>query len=952
MNYALFFDFTFDADFGLFLPNAYLTQRRANAHYFFKKATDEILKNLTDFTLTTAESEALTLVNSLQKSVLIKKFIKKDTTLSLIYKNTQQKHVIQSFIEEKTADLLTIITENSLSTTINYRSKDEISKQYLTITSKTLEPLLNFEKIETGIRYCLLLQDGDIQKVPSQHHIELLNNEKSWVVIDGELLRIAHIKALNIKPFLDKDDVFIPKKLIGEYFNKFLKGILKKVEITAKGFEIQQKQQILTTKVRLVNDFFVNCYKIYLEFDYDGYHFVSNQRKTSHSVLEMTESGSIIIKNYKRDIASEREKHQFLIQLGFTEEDGMFFREGSYPFTTYFYIIQHRETLLTNGFLLNHLEINKKTVEVLPTELIFDKTQTENDWFDLQIKVKHGESEFFFKDLIQNIKENNPIYILPNEKIFVIPQEWFSRYGRLAKFTKIRNGKWQLPKNNYALLDELPELQNKTLITNVEYTPSANLKATLRPYQIEGVKWLLEHHYNGLGACLADDMGLGKTLQTIALLVDIHDRLPEKEIENPTNLFDIGQKQKEPLKTLVILPSSLVFNWYDETKRFAPQLKCLQYVGNDRKNKANRLLNYDMIFTSYPIVTRDAKIFQKYEFRYIILDESQRIKNKNSQTFKAIHAIKAQHKISLSGTPIENSLSDLWSQMQFINPNVLGSFSHFSSYFKHGIEKKQDPTVLEELKTIISPFLLRRTKEQVLDDLPEITEQIVYCELSDAQKKWYEQEKSKARNELLRIDTQHIQFNALNVLIRLRQISNHPKLADKNSEIPSGKYEEIINYMEIIRNSSQKALIFSSFISHLAIFEHWCQENKIQYAKLTGEISSGERKKQVESFQNNKNVLFFFISLKAGEVGLNLTEASHVLLLDPWWNPFSEKQAIARAHRLGQKNKVNVIRFVSKNTIEEKIIRLQQTKKELSQNIVEENRLVAEIIEHIDDFLS
>ncbi|MDO4229406.1 MAG: DEAD/DEAH box helicase [Capnocytophaga sp.] len=952
MNYLLFFDFTFDSDFAIFLPNAYIAQQKGYAWYFFKKATANILESLPEITITPAEKEALELVYSLQRNILMKKFIKNGNSLELIYKNPHQKQLIQHYIEEKTDKILEISCKNSFYITVNYKNNDEIGKKRIKTTTKTLEPFLEFEKTDLGINYHLLLLDDDQKMIPSQHKIELLNNEKSWLILNNELVKVAHIKALNIKPFLTKTEIFIPEKIIGEYFDKFLKEILKKVEINAKGFEILYKNEIISSKIFLMYDFFANHHKIYIAFDYNGYDFFSNQPKKSHSVLEFQDNNQLKIINYKRNQAEEAKKTQILTELGFIEENGVFFAESTYPFASYFQLLERKKELISAGFVINSVEINGKKTETSSPQLFFSETNIENDWFDINIQVKQGETTFHFKELIQNIKNNNPIFVLPDGNLFIIPEEWFSRFGTLAKFVKEQQGKLQLPKSNYALLENLPELQTQKMVNNVQYVPSPNLKATLRPYQQEGVKWLLEHHYNGLGACLADDMGLGKTLQTIALLVDIHDKLPEITNENPTNLFDVDLKQKEPLKTLVILPSSLIFNWYDETKRFAPHLKCVQYVGNERKSKANRLLNYDVIFTSYPIITRDAKIFQKHEFRYIILDESQRIKNKNSQTFKAIHDIKAQHKISLSGTPIENSLSDLWSQMQFINPNILGSFSHFNKYFKYGIEKKHDPIILDELKTIISPFLLRRTKEQVLDDLPEMTEQIVYCELSEAQKKWYEHEKSKARNELLRIDGHNLQFNALNMLMRLRQISNHPKLLDENSEILSGKYDEVINHLELIVNSSQKALIFSSFVSHLKIYETWCKANNIRYAKLTGNIPTAERKAEVEAFQTDTSVKFFFISLKAGEVGLNLTEASHVLLLDPWWNPFSEKQAISRAHRLGQKNKVNVIRFVSKDTIEEKIIKLQQTKKELSQNIVEETALVTEIIQHIDEFLS
>ena len=293
--------------------------------------------------------------------------------------------------------------------------------------------------------------------------------------------------------------------------------------------------------------------------------------------------------------------------------------------------------------------------------------------------------------------------------------------------------------------------------------------------------------------------------------------------------------------------------------------------------------------------------------------------------------------------------------MQFINPNILGSYSQFNKYFRTEIEKKHNPIALEELKGIISPFLLRRTKQQVLKDLPDIEEQIAYCPMSEAQEKWYEQEKSKVRNQLLRIDTETdsaaFKLNAINMLTKLRQISNHPKLIDPQSEIPSGKYEEVISHLEQLWRAGQKTLIFSSFTSHLALYEDWCKKEKIKYVLLTGATPLEARKIAVERFQNDKEVSFFFISLKAGEVGLNLTAASYVLLLDPWWNPFTERQAIGRAHRLGQENKVNVIRFVSRNTLEEKIIRLQKSKKELSEHLIEEDTLKNDALEHLEELL-
>jgi non-specific serine/threonine protein kinase len=367
-------------------------------------------------------------------------------------------------------------------------------------------------------------------------------------------------------------------------------------------------------------------------------------------------------------------------------------------------------------------------------------------------------------------------------------------------------------------------------------------------------------------------------------------------------------------------------------------------VGNDRKLIAKKLARYDLVFTSYAIASRDIAILEKYQFRFLILDESQYIKNKNSKIFKAINQIKADNRISLSGTPIENSLDDLWSQMEFINPDILGSHAFFVQNYKIPIEKNHDETVLAELKTLISPFILRRTKEQVLDDLPELTEQIYYCDMEKEQEKLYEEEKSKARNALLRTDgTKADKINIINTLMRLRQLSNHPKMIDAKSDLDSGKFNAVTDYLTTLIQSKQKTIVFSSFVSNLGFYKDWCITNKIKFCELTGATDQKDREIAVNRFQEQDDILVFFISLKAGGVGLNITKASYVLFLDPWWNPFAEKQGIGRAHRIGQLNKVNVIRFISKNTVEEKIIRLQETKKMLSDSLLDDDSMSPDI---------
>ena len=671
--------------------------------------------------------------------------------------------------------------------------------------------------------------------------------------------------------------------------------------------------------------------------------------------MDITPEGDIHIQHFRRNPLEEARKVQILKDLELQEVEGFFWVDDPYPFATYLHLLPYGEVLEAQGLPLAPIEIEGKQTCLQHFDIQLNETTGQQDWFDVDIWITQGDFCLPFASLIKNLRENNPLYPLPDGSWLVIPKEWFARYERLAKFGQEHQGKIRLARSHYALLDTLAEAKPKEWVSGIHYQPSPRLKASLRPYQREGVEWLLEHYHNQMGACLADDMGLGKTLQILAMLIAVHDTYPLKQTDFPTDIFQLGQMQREPLKALIVLPSSLIFNWYEEIKRFTPDLRCTQYIGNDRKTKVRRLLNYDIVLTSYPILTRDIALLEKHLFSFIILDESQRIKNKNSQVFKAIDRLQGTHRFSLSGTPIENSLSDLWAQMQFINPNILGTFAQFSKYFLPEIQKKHNPIALEELKGIISPFLLRRTKQQVLQDLPDMEEQIAYCPMSEAQEKWYEQEKSKVRNQLLHIDTDAdpaaVKLNTLNMLTKLRQISNHPRLVDPQSEIPSGKYEEVTSHLEQLWRAGQKALVFSSFVSHLAIYEDWCQKEKFKYVSLTGATSLEGRQRAVEQFQNNQDVSFFFISLKAGEVGLNLTAASYVLLLDPWWNPFSERQAIGRAHRMGQQHKVNVIRFVSRNTLEEKIIHLQQSKKELSEHLIEEDNLKNEALEHLEELL-
>jgi SNF2 family DNA or RNA helicase len=330
-----------------------------------------------------------------------------------------------------------------------------------------------------------------------------------------------------------------------------------------------------------------------------------------------------------------------------------------------------------------------------------------------------------------------------------------------------------------------------------------------------------------------------------------------------------------------------------------------------------------------------------FSFHYVILDESQMIKNPSSKLYQAITDLQAEHRMVLTGTPIENSLLDLWSQINFLNPGLLGNLSFFRRSFVQAIEKKKDEEREEKLKELIRPFILRRTKEEVARELPPVTEQLRFCSMTEDQRRIYEEEKSQARNSILEnleeMGLERSSLVVLRALTRLRQIANHPQMLEDMDGFESGKFQEVCRNVDNVIMEGHKVLMFSSFVKHLDLFRAYFDENGIRYAYLTGSRNQAQRKEAVHDFQNKDNCPVFLISLKAGGVGLNLTAADYVFILDPWWNPAAEMQALNRAHRIGQDKNVFVYRFISENSIEEKIQRLQERKLELAENMVSSN---------------
>jgi SNF2 family DNA or RNA helicase len=663
----------------------------------------------------------------------------------------------------------------------------------------------------------------------------------------------------------------------------------------------------------------------------------------------------------KRSLHWEAQKIEVLTSLGLTASDGSAFilktNETEAEAGTYHkmleWLAEHNETLEAAGFSINQDENGKKYF--LGKSKIDLKINESNDWFDVYATVFFGEMEIPFIELKDHILTGKKEFLLPNGEIAIIPDEWFAQYQNLFHFAEHGN-QLKFKKHHIALLKEYAdsELAQVTIdrklqrLTEFERIEEVELPTRfigeLRPYQKAGYDWFHFLRKWNFGGCLADDMGLGKTIQTLALLQKVkEDAIIQKT--QPT-LFDSQQVDLfEQLKTkssdvprtsLIIMPTSLIHNWLNEAKKFTPDLKILVYTGVLREKDISLFANYDVVLTTYGITRLDIELFKHFFFHYIILDESQIIKNPSSKISRSVRTLKSKFRLVLSGTPIENSVVDLWSQMAFINPGLLGSQTFFSDYFAVPIDKKQDEDKAKKLLSMIKPFVLRRTKQQVASELPPKIEHLYYSDMSEEQEKIYEETKSYYRNELLKMITEQgvgrSQIQLLQGLNKLRQIANHPKMVDQEFDGESGKFSDIIHTLENILTKGNKVLIFSQFVKHLELFRQYFKKHHIPFSYLDG--STMNRQDVVTEFKTNEDIQVFLISIKAGGVGLNLTEADYVFILDPWWNPAVEQQAIDRTHRIGQKNTVFIYKFITKNSVEEKILALQERKRRIADSLI------------------
>ncbi len=555
------------------------------------------------------------------------------------------------------------------------------------------------------------------------------------------------------------------------------------------------------------------------------------------------------------------------------------------------------------------------------------------DWFDVDGVVHFGDTQVKLKEVRKAARRKERYVKLADGSIGEIPAEWLEKYRYLFSMSEDSGEGLRLASAQVTLLDQLlmegdriqadDEFQRRreNLRRFSEIVPRPlpdGLKANLHPYQKSGFDWLHFLHEYGFGGCLADDMGLGKTVQALAFLQSL------------------AESHEAKAATLLVLPRSLVFNWEREAARFTPTLRLLNHAGTTRAKDLADFDEYDVVLTTYGIMLRDIEMLRKHRFHYVVLDEAQAIKNPVSQSAKAARLLQADHKLTLTGTPVENSTLELWSQFSFLNPGLLGSLEHFRTEFAGAIEKRQDEMAAAFLRRLVHPFILRRTKDQVARDLPPRTERILYTEMEPGQKKLYEKTRDFYRAQIMGIvDKEGVgdaRMKILEGLLRLRQIANHPRLVEPDSKATSGKFDTLLETLDTLRAEGHKALVFSQFVQMLSLVRESLDAAHVPYAYLDGKTT--DRQGRVDAFQNDPDLPLFLISLKAGGVGLNLTAADYVIHIDPWWNPAVEMQATDRTHRIGQDKPVFVYKLITRETVEEKILLLQDRKRALVSQLI------------------
>ncbi|MDR1600800.1 MAG: DEAD/DEAH box helicase, partial [Tannerella sp.] len=886
------------------------------------------------------KTKLIKLVEEVSDQALMKAYSRQKSTLAF-FKEMKQE-TLERFIRPRIELANRRIVELARQTDIPVFWREEIAVKtfyedyQVRLVSSPAECLFNFVKDEKGLRYFISLtcegREISLRKKPG-----LILSEKPCIVLTGkEILSVENIEAKKLTPFFGKEHISVPAQTEAMYLKNFVFKTMQAYEVKIQGIPVREIKPERKAFLSLERDFRQELVFI-LSFRYNDSPRVypGSAPKKTVELEEAAADGLPAIRWYRRDMAWEMRLTEHLQKEGLRKKDDNHFYPAGDSQTPFLLIewMNQRESDALQDFIL---EYNLERLYFVKPISVKHDFEAKIDWFEINIEVTVGEYILPFSCFRKHILEGNNEYALPDGTVFILPGEWFEKYQDLLRYSEEKNGSLRLKKIYTPLLNHTLSKQvadeKRQLIDDILQIPLVRPRlpeqehALLRPYQKEGFYWLEHLYKNDFGGCLADDMGLGKTLQTITLLQYIY----------------AGNERGSLPPALVVAPTSLLHNWKNELARFAPELQVYLYTGDKRlksKEAERTFYGCQVVVASYGVMRNDIEYLKEYTFQMIILDESQYIKNPSSLAYQAAKQLTSLHKLVLTGTPLENSLDDLWAQFNFINEGLLGDLTSFRKDFVQPIvrEKNQEREAL--LKRMISPFLLRRTKEEVTPELPPLLQEVIYCDMTEEQQAIYEGEKNRIRNLLIEArehpELPHGPFVALQGLNKLRQLANHPRLIDADYTEDSGKFDQILLSFETLKASNHKVLIFSSYVRYLNLLAERFDAEGWKYAMLTGETR--KREEEIKRFTGNADIHCFFISLKAGSTGLNLTAADYVFILDPWWNPAAEMQALSRAHRIGQEKNVIACRFISTATVEEKIMQLQENKTTLYETFINEN---------------
>ena len=925
--------------------------------------------------LSEEEQKIISLTERYQDENLMKLYSREKNLNDFFSKidETRINNFIRPLIETCHKEILKQIHQTH--TPLFWKKRKMYIQESIFVYSKPSTMLFHFNNAEK-FTYSAQIRNGEeIIALYKKNHA-VLCSPKAIIVVNRQLHFFEDIDSKKLLPFFDNRHIEVPQSRVSDYIQKFVMKCVCDFEVIADGIDIKEitisPQAVVSIEagidLRLA---------LHLKFRYSKHQFEvdSAHKKTLDYKYE---DGKHTILWFQRNKEWEENRIKTLTDngLGFNSTNLLALpisdsKQENNLYGIIEWINKNKQILNEFDIQQTHLKYRYFTGEIR----VISHFIHQNDWFDFNCNVMFDEIEVPFVKLKNHIQRKVQQYILPDNSIAILPSEWFVKYADLIYYGKESGDVIKLNRQHFRI-KELLEDDKDTNIKTTDYLIQAEappmLRATLRPYQLAGFKWLCYLHHNNFGGCLSDDMGLGKTLQTITLLLNLYyseiksnangasiTRTPHTQLSLFDEMDDEPnppgyQRNRDLAPSLIVMPTSLISNWESELRKFAPLLQVyIHSSGNRLKNKDffRRMKTCDIVITTYGTLRQDIDFISQYCFFYLILDESQNIKNPDSLNFNCIKQMSSVHKLALTGTPIENSLTDLWAQMDFLNEGALHSLSEFKKKYQTD-DLATNENLQRSLIRIIQPFILRRTKEEVTPELPALTEEICYCEMTESQNKRYQVQKNIARNILLenKDSANKRQTNILSTLAsltRLRIIANHPAILDNDFEGESGKFTQIIEYAELLISEGHKILIFSSFVKHLRLIANYFNQRSWKYAWLTGETT--KRQEEIERFNNDATVNAFFISLKAGGVGLNLTAADYVFILDPWWNPFAEKQAVSRAHRIGQNKKVTLYRFITLGTVEEKINILQNKKWELAESVVNFHPNIEDLAEILDE---